>query len=233
MSWFAIPIMGQRRRTGFAAARYEGMRPAAIACVLLALIGPARGGAWTLERGHWQVLAATIESGAGMSFDDQGRARIPTSFNKLFIQNTFEYGLTGGLTLFATPNYVMAHVATPTVALTRANNTSFEGGARLLLFGLAGKLSLQASYKTAGAFDLSVSANRASGRQIEVRLLYGTGFKLLGLDGFADIEVAQRWIARPRPNETPIDLTAGLWLTSRTMAMAQSFNIVSGGDARL
>ncbi len=42
----------------------------------------------------------------------------------------------------------------------------------------------------------------------------------------------RRWIAHPRPNETPIDLTAGLWLTKGTMLMAQSFNIVSAGDAR-
>jgi hypothetical protein len=64
-----------------------------------------------------------------------------------------------------------------------------------------------------------------------MRLLYGTGFKLFGRDGFADFQVAERWINHPRPNETPIDLTAGLWLRQDTMIMAQSFNIISGGDA--
>src|SRR6185437_13550221 len=53
-----------------------------------------------------------------------------------------------------------------------------------------------------------------------------------GRNGFFDIQAAQRWIASPRPNETPIDLTAGLWLNKRWMVMLQSFNIVSAGDAK-
>jgi hypothetical protein len=92
-------------------------------------------------------------------------------------------------------------------------------------------LSIQGSYKAAGAFDLSVSANRQAGRQIDARLLYGTNFSLFDISGFADFQVGQRWINRPRPNETPIDLTAGLWILPSTLVMAQSFNIVSAGDA--
>ncbi|HXC57311.1 MAG TPA: hypothetical protein VNU97_18565 [Rhizomicrobium sp.] len=192
----------------------------------------AQAGAWTLHRGHWQVFTATTQSQASTSFDAHGRAAIQTNFSKLLLQNCLEYGLSNSVTLFAIPNYVTAHVQTPTVPLTVAHNASFEAGARLMLYARAGKLSLQTSYKTAGAFDLSVSANRASGRQIEVRLLYGTSFRLFGHDGFADLQVAQRWISHPRPNETPLDLTAGLWLTKDSMLMAQSFNIVSAGDAR-
>lgn len=188
----------------------------------------AHAGAWTLGEGHWQVFTATTESSAAASFDAHGRPDTPTGFSKLLVQNCLEYGVTGYLTLFATPGYAMAH-AQPFAAVS---STSIEAGARLLLDGRDGKLSLQGSYKTAGAFDLSVSANRASGRQIELRLLYGTSFKLLGRDGFADLQVAQRWITQPRPNETPVDLTLGLWLNKRWMVMAQSFNIVSAGDAK-
>ncbi len=208
--------------------------PAVIA--VLATWSMAQAGAWTLPSGHWQVFTATTQSAATQSFDDNGRARVPVSFSKLFLQNSFEYGLTGALTLFATPNYVSALVAAPGLAPAKAHNLSVETGARLMLDGRDGKLALQASYKTAGAFDLSSSTaspfNHASGRQIELRLLYGTSFKLLGRDGFADLQIAQRWITHPRPNETPIDLTAGLWLTRRSMLMLQSFNIVSAGDAR-
>ncbi|HEY0105454.1 MAG TPA: hypothetical protein VGB91_05165 [Rhizomicrobium sp.] len=201
------------------------------ALVLLAALGRAEGGAWTLKRGHWQVITATTQSTASMSFDDRGRARLPTGFNKLFLQNTLEYGATGALTLFATPNYISARVVSPNAVPFKASSVSLEAGGRLLLDGRHGKLSLQASYKTAGAFDLSVSANRSSARQIELRLLYGTSFKLFGRDGFADAQIAQRWITHPRPNETPIDLTAGLWLTPRSLVMLQSFNVVSAGDA--
>jgi hypothetical protein len=192
----------------------------------------AHAGAWTLPRGHWQVFTATTQSSAELSFDNKGRPDLPANFNKLLIQNCIEYGLTGYLTLFATPDYVLARVQHAGGAATRVSDASFEAGARLLLDGRHGDLSLQGSYKTAGAFDLSVSANRASGRQIELRLLYGTSFKLLGRDGFLDVQAAQRWIASPRPDETPVDLTAGLWLNKRWMVMLQSFNIVSAGDAK-
>jgi len=99
--------------------------------------------------------------------------------------------------------------------------------------------SLQATLKYAGPFDLSHgpiqkydSIGRGATRTEEVRLLYGTGFKLFGRDGFADAEAAERFITVPRPNETDIDLTAGLWLGTRTMVMAQSFNVISGGGAQ-
>jgi hypothetical protein len=208
------------------------MRRAFFIAISLLVAPAARGGAWTLPEGHWQVFTATTESSAGMSFDGQGRADQPTSFTKLLVQNTFEYGLTGYLTLFATPDYVQARVQQSGLATARVDDSSFEGGARLLLDGRDGKLSLQGSYKTAGSFDLSVSADRATGRQIELRLLYGTSFKLAGHDGFIDLQAGQRWIASPRPNETPVDLTAGLWLSRNWMLMAQSFNIISAGDAK-
>jgi len=206
-----------------------------IAAALLAIISassPALGGAWTMTRGHWQSFSAATSSQASRSFASDGSASIPTKFSKTLLQNTFEYGPTSYLTLFATPAYVIANVETPTVPLTHVQNTSVEAGARVMLSAHRfGKLSIQGSYKTAGSFDLSVSAHHDSGRQIEVRLLYGTSFRFIGLDGFFDFQIAQRWISHPRPNETPVDITAGLWLTHNTMVMAQSFNVVSAGDA--
>src|ERR1700710_1954873 len=121
-------------------------------------IAGAQAGAWTLPRGQWQVFTSSTQSQASVFFDDAGRAAIPTVFKKQLFQNTFEYGLTDALTLFATPAYVTAKVQTPTVPLTTANNSSFEAGARWALLAHHGKLSLQTSYKTAGGFDLSVSA---------------------------------------------------------------------------
>lgn len=198
--------------------------------VAASMVG-AQAGAWTLHRGHWQIFTTTTQSQASASFDARGRAVVPTKFDKLLLQNTFEYGLTGAITLFATAAYATGKLETPFVPLTHASDTSVEAGARLSLYARRGRLSLQTSYKTAGAFDLSVSAGHAAGRQIELRLLYGTSFKLWNRDGFADVQVAQRWIASPRPNETPLDLTVGLWLNKKIMVMAQSFNTISAGDA--
>lgn len=92
--------------------------------------------------------------------------------------------------------------------------------------------SIQGSGKTAGAFDMAISADKAAGSQAELRLLYGRNYKLLGLDGFTDLQVAERWIKRPRPNEMAIDATIGLWLTPKTLAMFKSYNIVSGGGGQ-
>lgn len=52
------------------------------------------------------------------------------------------------------------------------------------------------------------------------------------LDGFLDVEAGERWLSGARPNETPIDLTAGLHITPHNMLLLQNFNIIAGDDAR-
>jgi hypothetical protein len=208
------------------------MRRVVVALTILLLTGEdASAGAWTVKRHHWQAFVSVINSSAASGFDNRGKRGVDIKFAKMLYQNWFEYGVTSRLTLFVVPNVVSGRALTP-LAFSRGHNLSFQGGARLLLWGRSGKLSLQGSYKSAGPFDLSVSNGIDSGRQIELRLLYGTGFRLFGLDGFADVQVAQRWLASPRPNETPVDLTAGLWIDKDWMLMAQSFNVISAGDSR-
>lgn len=210
-------------------------RQGALVAVVLGLAMSAatksEAGAWTLKKHHWQTISGATLSQASIMFGSDGRASRPTKFGKSLLQNSLEYGLTDHLTLFATPAVVMANVQEPGTRPVAARDTSVEAGARYLAFDSFGIFSIQASYKAAGAFDLSVSNNQQPGRQIDVRLLYGTGFTLFGMNGFADIQAGQRWLNRPRPDETPVDLTAGLWLTPRTMLMAQSLNIISSGDA--
>jgi cellulose synthase/poly-beta-1,6-N-acetylglucosamine synthase-like glycosyltransferase len=192
----------------------------------------AFAGAWTLKKHHWQTFNATTISVANTRFGSDGRASTPTKFRKLLTQNTVEYGVIDSVTLFATPAYVTASQTSSADKSIKVGGSSFEAGARVLLAAHIGKLSLQTSYKAAGPFDLSDSANRSAARQIELRLLYGTNYKLLGFDGFADAQAAQRWINHGRPDETAIDLTVGLWFRPDSMVMAQSFNIFSGGGAR-
>ncbi|MGH8322382.1 MAG: hypothetical protein ACRETD_01065, partial [Steroidobacteraceae bacterium] len=127
--------------------------------------------AWTLHTDQSQLITGYTTSNAGESFDNSSHADIPTKFNKTFVQASLEFGLTHEITLILEPSYVIADVRTLTAPPIHANNTSIEAGARFLLLGRSGKLALQATYKTAGAFDLSVSANHESGRQIEVRAL--------------------------------------------------------------
>lgn len=189
-------------------------------------------GAWTLKKHHWQTFNAATLSTARAIFGSHAGATRAVKFRKFLAQNTFEYGLNDKVTLFATPAYVSVSSQTSPGRVTRATGSSLEVGARILLFGRMGKLSLQSSHKAAGPFDLSDSSNQSAARQVEVRLLYGTSFQLSGDDGFFDLQAAQRWINRGRPNEAVVDVTAGLWLRNDTMVMAQSFNVISSGNAR-
>ena len=210
--------------------RFELVRAAVIA---IAAAGPiaAKAGAWTLPAGDTQIISGAIYSTATESFDDSGGA-VPTLFRKILLQSYAEHGLTDDLTLVLAPEYAIATEGGPGRSTIHANDFAVAGGLRYLLTDSIGMLSVQASYKTAGAFDMSVSANHDSGREIEMRLLYGADFKLFRRDWYVDAEIGQRWIAGARPDETPIDLTLGLHWSDKLTFMAQSFNIVAAGNGK-
>lgn len=187
----------------------------------------ASAGAWTLDRGDWQVFSGIIASRATGRFDSAGRASEKTDFDKLTVENTTEYGLTDAVTIYADPQWVIADMDG-----AKFRSTSVEAGARILLFTRIGMLSLQSSAKTAGAFDMSTAAGGQAGRQFELRLLYGDSFQFLGHEGFLDLQAAERWIKRPRPNEVDFDATLGLRLTANNLVLVQSFSLIGGGGAR-
>lgn len=193
-----------------------------LAFFLLAMPG-AQAGAWTLPAGKMQAFAGMVASQATKRFDNSGEARVPTRFNKLLVQGWMEYGVSDAFTLVAAPEYVSADLGGAQV-----RSTSFEAGGRLLLTRRLGMISLQATAKTAGGFGMSTSYGAEAGRQIEARLLYGGSFKLFGHDGFVDVEAAQRWVKRPRPDENAFDASLGFWLRPKDLLLAQSFTVLSG-----
>jgi len=206
------------------------MRAAAPALIFLLLaFQPTRAGAWTLDQGQVQVISGTVASRATRRFDRSTPGKIV--FDKLFVQNWAEYGLTDSVTLLAAPEVVMASFDMDGKGMEHTRAASVEGGVRILLLSRIGMLSAQMSLKTAGAFDMSSSAGSASGQQFELRLLYGREFRLFRHNGYFDMEVAERWIRRPRPNEMAIDATAALWLSPKYLLMLQSFNTIAGGGA--
>lgn len=189
----------------------------------------AFAGAWTLPAGDTQIISGAILSSAAESFDDSG-GTVPTYYRKLLLQSYDEHGLTDNLTLILAPEYAIATEGGPDRPTIHADDFALKGGVRYLLTDLFGVLSAQASYKTAGAFDMSVSANRDSGSETELRLLYGLNFKLFHKDAYFDAEIAHRWISGARPNEVPIDLTLGLHWSEKFTFMLQNFNIVASGN---
>lgn len=208
------------------------MRRWLLLAVLLLRPDVALAGAWTEPEDRWQVITALWASAASHAYDSHGEAVQKTGFHKLLFQTDTEYGWNDRLTLFLDTETAYAAVRENALPEQRGLDNAVEAGARYRLTDTIGVLSLQASVKTAGAFNFSISANSdQAGRQAELRLLYGTNFILCGDEGFLDIEAGERFISAPRPNETPVDLTAGLWLSHDWMAMLQNFNTVSGGDA--
>ncbi len=205
-----------------------------LAALLVILLGiqAAKAGAWTLDHGKVQVLTGVISSRASQRFDAHSNLSGRIVFNKQLAQTWMEYGLTDAVTLYCAPEYVLANTGTSGADLARFRSSSIESGARVLLFSRIGMLSVQLSGKSAGAFDMSVSASGEAGTQFEARILYGRNYKLFGRDAFIDIEAAERWIAPPRPNELAADVTAGVWVTRNNLVLLQSFNIVSGSGAR-
>lgn len=205
---------------------------AASTCLWVALHGmPANAGAWTLPEGDTQIISGVTYSTAAASFDDSGGA-VPALYRKILAQAYAEHGLTDGLTLILAPEYAIATEGGPGRPTIDASDFAIKAGVRALLDDTFGVISAEASYKSAGAFDMSVSANNDSGSEMELRLLYGTNFPVFGKNAYADVELAERWIGGARPNETPIDLTIGVHFSEKITVMAQSFNIIAGGDAR-
>lgn len=199
---------------------------------LLALSAPAvHAGAWTLPEGGTEIIANTTFSQAASNFDHRGEASGPVYFQKLLVTLHGEYGWNDWLTLILEPAYAHARLSGPGRKAELANDSGILGGARVRLLRENGILAVQVTAKSAGAFDMPVSAGGSPGRQIELRFLYGTNFTLLGLDGFFDAEIAQRWIDGPRADEVPIDLTFGLRISKRNRVLVQSFNIVAEGNA--
>jgi hypothetical protein len=202
--------------------------------VVFALVWPAQAsaGAWTQAEGDGQTISTFTYSRASRSYDGSASPTIPIRYLKLLTQTYIEYGVRDWLTLTVDPEYAKAESGQPDGPIEVANAFAIGAGARLrLVNGRRGVFSLEGSYKSAGAFDTSVSVNQESARQFEIRALYGIDFPVFDMAGFADVEAGERFIAGARPNETPVDITVGLHITPQTMLLGQSFNVVSGGDA--
>jgi protein XagA len=200
--------------------------------VFALIVAPSvvRAGAWTQDTGHWLSISSSDYSQALDGYDGKGRAIAPIRFTKVSARDLIEYGWNDKLTLFIDPEYITAQSVWDRKIAVTAKALSIEAGARYRVFDKIGVLSVQSSYRSSGAFDLSNSRDLGSASIVELRVLYGTNFTLLGLNAFGDAELGERYVTHPRPNETVLDLTAGVWLGDSTMAMLQSFNVVSGGD---
>jgi hypothetical protein len=206
-----------------------------VLCLFVLAPQAAWAGAWTMEEDHGQVITGLTFSAADRSFGGGPNPSSSIFFRRALLQSYGEYGWKDGVTLFGTLESAYVEVTQNGVPPVHAVDDAGEGGVRLRLNSWLkswlgwqddGVLSLEASLRSGGAFNFAVSANsRASGQSGQLRLLYGRGFQLDGRDAFAEIQAGEEWFADSRPDETPLDLTFGLWLDPDNLVMAQSFNL--------
>lgn len=199
-----------------------------VVLVLACFPVPARAGAWLQAPASWQAISTILYTDATHTFG----VRPPTHFRRALLQTDVQYGWNDRLTLFVRTETAFVHLHGAGKVFDTTSN-AFEGGARYRLgTGMLQDydvLSIEAMARTAGAFNFSVSATGAAGGQAGgTRLLYGVPYKLAGLDGFVNVEAGMRFLTPPRPRETVLDATAGLWLTQTNMIMLQNFNLISG-----
>lgn len=187
-------------------------------------------GAWTLPEGDTQIIANVTASEASRVYDHRSKANVPIKFDKLFSQIDVEYGWGDRLTTFVAPEFDDAKWTSPGGMPDRHEDIAVSSGVRYRLFSTFGVGSIEASMKSGGARDSGAAVDVASGRQTEVRFLYGTSFKVFGHYGFVDVEAAHRWLVGAQPDETPVDLTVGIHIR-QLMVMLQSFNVISDGNA--
>ncbi len=201
-------------------------------CGLAMLLTPhaAYAGAWTQEAHHRLIISSSDYSEALDGYDGKAKADAPIRFTKVSARDLIEYGWSDRLTLFLNPEYIVARSQWDLKAPIMARALSVEDGARYRILDNIGVLSVQSSYRSSGAFDLPNSRGFDAASIVEGRVLYGTNFSLFGFDAFGDVEMAERYVSHPRPDETVLDLTSGIKFGSTTQVMLQSFNVISGGD---
>jgi hypothetical protein len=203
--------------------------------VVLLISIPARAfaGAWTLPEGTTQIITSVTNSDATKSFDENSNPSEAVTFHKIFFSAYSEYGVRDWLTLIATPEYASATSVAPGRAAQKANDFAISGGARIRLLNDDDNVfSVQATARSAGAFELDTSVDQDPGEDFEFRALYGRHFVLFGHAGCFDVQVAQRWTTGRRPDETPVDFTLLYNVGWSTQVLLQNFNVVTEGSGQ-
>lgn len=198
---------------------------------VLAGFSQAMAGAWTQPIGDGQAIVTLAYSFAEDAFDDNGDAVAIDSFTKFELRGFVEYGLTDWATL----------IVQPELRLKEQGESASNGLGRFDL-GLRARFwqsdyavaSVEGSVSAPGqSNDLAPLNGGDTDWELEARALYGRGFNIGWRHGFLDAQLGYRHRFSDPADEVVFDLTLGLDVSERSLAILQSFNRVSVGSARL
>lgn len=197
----------------------------------LALLSPARAhaAAWTLPEGQGLVITTATYTSGNYMLGRSGGAKVP-QYNKLEVPLLLEYGLRDWLTVIGSPSFRWTTAGSPRDQFSGLGYTAI--GARTRVWHDERQVvSLQTLARIPGATAEGRPAQIGNtGMEYDLRGLYGVSFTAFGHNSFANAEAAYRMRAS-RPDELRADLTFGIHITERWLLLAQSFTVISNGDA--
>lgn len=214
------------------ALNWPGFGSALVLFALLLLAGApsARGGAWTQEEGHGQVILQGSATYSATEFGPSYDLYASRPYDKVEVTLVFEYGATDWLTLLAAPQFLNVSFGDPSPS-SYAGPGYQDIGARVRLWrDAASVVSAQVVGRFSGTGNSqSAAAVGYEDPELDLRLLYGLSFTLFGRPAFLDVQLAQRMRFGPPPDELHLDLTLGWRVVERWQLLAQSFSVISEG----
>lgn len=201
------------------------------AMMALSPAGAACAGAWSPAKGHGEVIVKYEDMRADEALSADGvRVELPGGRRDMTASVLVEYGLTDRLTLQVKGEWQDGRDAWvdyqgrgPMEIGVRWQVYRDDRNVAAVYVGHArGGAGRNAGYAPPGAGDSDVEARLLAGRSFA-----GGGWRAQG--GFAEVQAARRWRAG-LPDETRVDATAGLHLSSDWMVMGQAFAGAADGD---
>ncbi|WP_371396985.1 hypothetical protein [Fretibacter rubidus] len=185
----------------------------------------AYAGAWTLPKGDGQLISTVVYSNAARAFDADRGAGAVVDFLKTEQSVYLEHGLTSRATVVASG------------ALQDISYIARDGRQQYSGLGTS-RIGLRYGLKPRGAWVLSVQPSvviPAGGESVpdadlgrgglggELRMLAGRNIKVLGHDGFIDIQTAFDYRSGDAPEQVMIDGTLGADITPKLQILGQAF----------
>lgn len=193
----------------------------------------ALAGAWTQHKGEGLVIVTLAHSQADQRFDAVGELQDQPEFRKTELRTYLEYGLTDWATLVAQPEWRTKEIGEgPGEQVSGFGRADL--GVRVRLWQRESWVgSVQASVRAPGGGDPLAPANGGDTEwELDGRLLLGRGGTVLGRNAFTDMQLGYRHRFGDPADELRLDMTLGVDITPKILAIAQSFNTVSVGVPR-
>jgi hypothetical protein len=197
----------------------------------LGLAEVAAASAWTLPKGHGQIITTTSLYRSRGGFDDQGQPVPSAQYERVEISSYVEYGLSDRLTIGAEPRHQWASAGSGG-AQTRA-----QAPGDLDLFARYHVLShgpwtsaFQALAKFPVYSHSLVPAPGNGRREYEARFAIGRNFSVIGVSAFMDAELAYRMGTHGVADQVKSDFTIGLGPIGRFELLLKAYRTTSVGD---